>query len=130
MATEKTPFKTPDEYIASFPKEVQQVLQTVRQAIQQAVPEAEETISYQIPAFRSHGWVFYYSAYKNHYSLSCPPPFTVFDAFKGELAPYEISKSSIKFPLNEPVPADLIAAMAKYRAAENVENEAKKNKKK
>lgn len=130
MATEKTTFKTADEYIASFPKEVQQVLQTVRQAIQRAVPEAEETIGYQIPAFKARGWVFYYSAYKNHYSLSCPPPFTVFDAFKSELAPYEISKSSIKFPLNEPVPADLIAAMAKFRAAENAENEAKKKKKK
>jgi uncharacterized protein YdhG (YjbR/CyaY superfamily) len=115
----KTDFKTIDEYIQTFPKNVQAILEQVRQTIQEAVPEAEETISYQIPAFKFHGWVFYFSAYKNHYSLSCPPPFTVFDAFKKELSTYEVSKSAIQFPLDKPVPVKLIHQMAQYRAKEN-----------
>lgn len=129
MATEKVKIQTVDEYIGTFPKSVQDVLKTIRQTIQKAVPEAEEVISYQIPAFKFHGWVFYYSAYKNHYSLSCPPPFTVFDVFKQALEPYEVSKSAIKFPLDKPVPVKLISDMAKFRAKENMEAEKKKNKK-
>lgn len=128
MATTKTRFETAEQYIASFPEDVQKILQTVRKAIHTAVPGAEEVISYQIPAFNYHGWVMYYSAYKNHFSLSCPPPFTVFDAFKKELAPYEQSKSAIRFPLNEPVPVELIGRMAKFRAEENLEMEKKKKK--
>jgi uncharacterized protein YdhG (YjbR/CyaY superfamily) len=125
----KTDFRTVDEYIATFPDDVQSVLQTVRRTIQDAVPEAEEAISYQIPAFKFHGWLLYFSAYKNHYSLSCPPPSTVFEAFEKELSKYEVSKSTIKFPFGEPVPAKLISDMAMFRAKENVENESKKRRK-
>jgi len=127
MATQK--FQTADEYIGSFPKEVRDILQKVRQAIRKAVPEAEEVISYSIPAFKYHGWIFYYSAYKNHFSLSCPPPFTVFEDFEEELSSYEVSKSAIKFPLDKPVPVQLITRMAKFRAKENLEAETKKKKK-
>lgn len=127
---EKTKFETADQYISSFPKDVQAILQKVRKTIQKAVPEAEEVISYNIPAFKFRGWVFYYSAYTNHFSLSCPPPFTIFDVFKKELAGYELSKSTIRFPLDKPVPTALIADMAKFRAKENTENEAKKKTKK
>jgi len=81
---EKTKFETPDQYISTFPKDVQAILQKIRKTIQKAVPDAEEVISYNIPAFKFHGWVFYYSAYKEHYSLSCPPPFLIFDVFKKE----------------------------------------------
>jgi uncharacterized protein YdhG (YjbR/CyaY superfamily) len=130
MATTKIKFETADQYISSFPKDVQAILQKVRKTIQKAVPEAEEVISYNIPAFKYHGWVFYYSAYTHHFSLACPPPFTVFDAFKKELAKYEVSKSAIRFPLDEPVPAALISEMAKFRAKENVENETRKKVKK
>lgn len=126
----KTDFKNVDEYISTFSKEVQAILQQIRQTIKEAVPEAEEVINYQIPAFKFHGWVFYFSAYKNHYSLSCPPPFTVFDAFKEALSPYEISKSTIKFPLDQPVPVELIHQMAQYRANENLERDKAKTKKK
>ncbi len=117
----KTDFKNMDEYIGTFPKDVQDILEQIRQTIKAAVPEAEEVISYQIPAFKFYGWIFYFSAYKNHYSLSCPPPFTVFDAFKEALSPYAISKSAIKFPLDRPVPVQLIHQMAQYRAKENLE---------
>jgi uncharacterized protein YdhG (YjbR/CyaY superfamily) len=126
----KIRFETPDQYISHFPKDIQAILQKVRKTIQKAVPEAEEVISYQIPAFKFHGWVLYYSAYTNHFSLSCPPPFTLFEVFKKELAVYEVSKSAIRFPLNKPVPVALITAMAKFRAKENQENEAKKKPKK
>ena len=132
----KTDFKTADEYIATFPDNVQKVLRTVQQTIRKAVPDADadadadETISYQIPAFKSHGgWVFYYSAHAKHFSLSCPPPFTVFDAFEADLARYKRSKSTIQFPLDEPVPVKLITAMAQYRAKQHLEAEARKAKK-
>lgn len=118
MATAKTRFETVEQYIDSFPGDVQKVLESVRKAIRSAVPDAEEMISYQMPAFKKGGWIFYYSAYKDHYSLSCPPPFTVFGQFKKELAGYEVSKSAIKFPFGKPVPVKLIGAMAKFRAVE------------
>lgn len=126
----KTDFKNADEYIATLPAEVQTILQTVRQTIQQAVPEAEEVISYQIPAFKYHGWVLYYSAYTKHFSLACPPPFACFEVFTSELAPYVRSKSAIQFPLNQPVPVELIANMARFQAKWNVENDKPKPKKK
>jgi uncharacterized protein YdhG (YjbR/CyaY superfamily) len=126
----KTDFKTIHEYIQTFPQDVQDILEQVRQTIHKAVPEAEEVISYQIPAFKFHGWVFYFSAHKKHYSLSCPPPFTVFEAFKKDLSAYEVSKSAIQFPLDKPVPVKLIQQMAQYRAKENLERDKTKAKKK
>ena len=122
----KTDFQTVDEYIGTFPEHVQEILESVRQAVRESVPEAEEVISYQVPAFKFHGWVLYMSAHTNHYSLSCPPPFTVFDVFKKELSPYKVSKSAIRFPLDEPVPVELISGIAKYRANENAERANKK----
>ena len=116
MATAKKKFENVDDYISSFPNDVQKVLRLVQKTIQKAVPDAEEMVSYQIPAFKSNGvWIFYYSAYAKHYSLSCPPPFTVFEKFKDELSEFEVSKSAIKFPLDKPVPVKLIADMSKFR---------------
>jgi len=116
MASGKTKAGTVEQYFSTFPKEIQKILKQVSDSLKKAVPDAEEVISYQMPALKYHGWIFYYSAYANHYSLSCPPPFTVFDTFKKELEPYEVSKSAIKFPFDKPVPAKLIANMAKFRA--------------
>lgn len=129
MAVGKIKFQTPDEYIGHFPKDVQAILETIRSTIQKAVPEAEEVISYNVPAFKYHGWIFYYSAYKKHFSLSCPPPWTIHEVFKKELSGYEMSKSTIQFPLDKPVPVKLITDMAKFRAKENIElGKAKKKK--
>jgi uncharacterized protein YdhG (YjbR/CyaY superfamily) len=125
----KTNYLTVDEYISTFPKDVQRILEQIRQTIQAAVPEAEEVISYQLPAFKFHGFVFYFSAYKNHYSLSCPPPFTVFTAFKEGLLPYKVLPTAIQFPLVQPVPVELIRDMAIYRANENLEKAKAKPKK-
>lgn len=126
----RTDFKNVDEYIGTFPQGVQDVLNQIRQTIRSAVPEAEAVISYQIPAFKFHGWVLYFSAHKDHYSLSCPPPFTVFDAFKEGLSPYVVSKSAIRFPMDQPVPVDLIHRIAQYRPKENLERDKAQTKKK
>lgn len=116
MGAAKKKFENVDDYIGSFPADVQKILRLVQKTIQKAVPEAEEMISYQMPAFRLNGvWIFYYSAYANHYSLSCPPPFTVFEKYKHELSEFEVATSSIKFPFGKPVPVKLIAEMARFR---------------
>jgi uncharacterized protein YdhG (YjbR/CyaY superfamily) len=121
MATAKRKIANVDDYITSFPANVQKTLRLVQKTIQEALPDAEELISYQMPAFKLNGvWIFYYSAYAKHYSLSCPPPFTVFEKFKDELSAFEVSTSSIKFPLNKPVPIKLIAEMAKFRKGTKV----------
>lgn len=122
----KTDFKTVDEYIGTFPEEVQADLEKIRQAVKKAVPEAEEVISYQIPAFKYHGWILYFSAYKSHYSISMPPPFTAFEVFKKELEGYVLSKSTVQFPKNKPLPLELIKDIAKFRAKENLEKGTKK----
>jgi len=119
----KTDFKSVDEYIASRPEAVQGTLARVRGIIRKAVPSAEELISYQIPAYKLHGSpVLYFAGWKQHYSLY-PATGRVVAAFKAELAPYQISKGTIRFPLSEPVPARLIGRIAKFRAKEVAERE-------
>ncbi len=126
----KTDFKSIDEYIRTRDAEEQKMLQQIRTTISDAVPEAEEVISYQIPAFKYHGFIFYFSAFNKHYSLSCPPPWTIFEKYKKELEPYEMSKSTIQFPKDQPFPFDLVTKMSKFRADENLQLEKAKPKKK
>ncbi len=114
----KTGSKSVDEYIASQPKAVQGALKRVRSAIRKAVPEAEEVISYKIPAYKLHGRpVVYFAAWSEHYSLY-PAAGNVVAAFQDSLAPYQVSKGTIRFPLSEPVPVKLIERIAKFRAKE------------
>ena len=114
----KTDFTSVGEYIASQPAAVQRALKRVRTAIRKAMPDAEEVISYQIPAYKLDGRaVLYFAGWKQHYSLY-PSTARLVAAFKGDLAPYEISKGTIRFPLSEPVPVTLIAALAKFRSTE------------
>jgi uncharacterized protein YdhG (YjbR/CyaY superfamily) len=114
-----TDFKSVDEYIASQPQDVQRLLQNVRGIIRKAVPGADEVISYQIPAYKLNGHaVLYFAGWKKHYSLY-PANGRLVAAFKKELAPYEVNnKGTIRFPLSAPVPAKLIAGIAKFRANE------------
>jgi uncharacterized protein YdhG (YjbR/CyaY superfamily) len=114
-------FKSVDDYIASQPKEVRGLLERVRAAIAKAVPGAEEQISYGIPAFKLDGRpVLYFAGWKQHYSLY-PSTAPLVEAFKKELAPYEVNnKGTIRFPLSEPVPLKLIAALARFRAKQVV----------
>ena len=117
MAT--TNFQSVEEYIASQPVPVRRVLRRVRAAIRAALPEAEETISYQIPAYKiQRRAVLYFAGWKKHYSLY-PATGRLAAAFAGELASCELSKGTIRFPLSGPVPVKLIARIAKFRAHEN-----------
>jgi uncharacterized protein YdhG (YjbR/CyaY superfamily) len=110
--------KSVDEYIASQPAAVQDILARVRSAIRKAIPRAEETISYKIPTYKLHDRaVIYFAGWKQHYSLY-PATERVVAAFKADLAPYEIKKGTIRFPLSQPVPVTLIARIAKFRAKE------------
>ena len=128
----KTDFKTPDEYIAAAPEADRPGLEAIRKAIRDAVPDAEEVISYQIPAFRTAdaGWIFYYSVHTSHFSLACPPPCPEREAFATELAPYKMSKSAIQFPKSQPLPLKLISDMAAFRVREGAERAKAKPKKK
>ena len=104
-----------DAYIAAKPKDVRVVLERVRRAIRKAVPRAEERLSYQMPAYTLDGVpVLYFAGWKAHYALY-PVNDALVAAFKRELAPYQRSKGSIRFPLSEPVPTTLIERIAKFR---------------
>lgn len=115
----KTKFKSVTEYIATQPKEARGVLRQVRTAIRKALPKADEVISYQIPAYKlNRRVVIYFAGWRHHYSIY-PATKRLVAAFKAELAPYEVNnKGTARFPLSEPVPVKLIAAMAKFRAGE------------
>ena len=119
----KTDLTSVDEYIATQPDHVRPILQLVGDTIRAAVPGAEESITYQIPTYKLHGArVIYFAGWKEHFSLY-PATAHVLETFGKELTPYEIEKATIRFPLTEPVPVELIAGIAKLRA-ENVLQEA------
>ena len=111
-------FKSVDEYLAAQPEAARQALERVRGAIRKAVAQAEEVISYNMPTYKLPGGpVLYFAGWKRHYSLY-PATDRLLLAFKNELAPYEVLKGTIRFPLSEPVPVTLIARIAKFRAKE------------
>jgi uncharacterized protein YdhG (YjbR/CyaY superfamily) len=117
-AMAKTDFKSVDEYIATHPEDVQAILQRVRSTIRKAVPGAEEVISYQLPTYKLHGgYVVYFAGWKQHYSLY-PATDRLVAAFKEDLAPYKVTKGTIRFPLSQPVPVKLIERIAKFLAKE------------
>jgi uncharacterized protein YdhG (YjbR/CyaY superfamily) len=119
----KTNYKSVDYYIAAQPEAAQAVLQRVRSIIRRAVPTAEEAISYQIPTYKLHGRaVIHFAGWKQHYSLY-PASGLVQAALADDLAPYQISKGTIRLPLSQPVPAKLIARIAILRAQEVSERE-------
>jgi len=125
MKANQAPPKTIDEYIAGFPKDVQAILEQVRQTIRQAAPDAEEKISYQMPAFTLKGNLVYFGAFKNHIGFY-PIPSGI-EEFKEELSAYEQGKGSVQFPLDKPIPYDLISRIVKFRVKENLAKaEAKK----
>jgi uncharacterized protein YdhG (YjbR/CyaY superfamily) len=119
----KTNFQSVDEYMASRPEPVQEVLARVRKTIRKALPKAEEVISYQIPAYKLGGRiVLFFAGWKEHYSLY-PAGERLVAAFREELEGYAISKGTIRFPLSAPVPVKLIEQIAKFRALEAAERE-------
>jgi uncharacterized protein YdhG (YjbR/CyaY superfamily) len=116
-----------DEYIAGFPKETQTILQKIRQTIKAAAPEAEEAISYQMPTFKLHGNLVHFAGYKNHIGFY-PVPSGI-EKFKAELSVYKQGKGSVQYPLDQPIPYDLITRIVKYRVEENMKKAAGKKKK-
>ena len=114
-----------DGYIADFPKEVQVLLKQIRKTIKQAAPKAEESISYGMPAYKLNGKpLIYFAGYKNHIGLYATP--SGHTAFAKELAKYKQGKGSVQFPINEPMPLDLISKMVLFRVSSLTKNTAKK----
>ena len=116
-------FQSVDEYIAAQLEPVRVKLTRVRSAIRKAVPAAEEVISYNMPTYKLDGArLLYFAVWKQHYGIYAATA-QVVAAFRDELAPYEIDKGTIRFPLSEPVPVKLIGRIAKFRAKEVVRDE-------
>ncbi len=122
MSTKPPTPKDIDEYIAGFPDETQEILERVRETIQKSAPEAEETIQYQIPTFTLYGTLVHFAGYKKHIGFY-PTPSGI-EKFKQELSDYDGAKGSVKFPLDTPIPYDLIQKIVKFRVQENLEKAA------
>ena len=120
--------KTIDDYIAGFPEDVQAILQTVRQTIKAAAPNAQETINYQMPTFTLNGNLVHFAAFKNHIGFYPTP--TGIEQFKDELSVYKGAKGSVQFPLDKPMPYDLIRRIVVFRVEEAVAHAAAKRRKK
>ena len=112
-------FKSIDEYHATFPKNVQLLLQTMRETIQQWAPQAIEVISYNMPAFKLNTNLVYYAAYKNH--IGFYPTASPLQIFQAELVNYKTSKGAIQFPLDKPLPKNLIKKIVKLRVKQDLE---------
>ncbi|TKC08559.1 iron chaperone [Pedobacter frigoris] len=113
-----------EEYISGFPEEVREILEQVRAAIRKATPEAEETIGYAMPTYKLNGNLIHFAAYKNHIGLY-PTPNGI-EGFKEELSKYKGAKGSVQFPIDKPMPLDLISRITKFRVEENLKLPVKK----
>ncbi|MBK7218785.1 MAG: DUF1801 domain-containing protein [Candidatus Promineofilum sp.] len=109
--------QTIDAYIAGYPEEVQAILQLIRRTIHETAPEATEAISYGMPTFKLHGNLVHFGAFKSHIGFYPVP--SGMEAFKDELAAYKQGKGSVQFPLNKPMPLDLIRRMVEFRVQES-----------
>ena len=128
MADNTAGFQSIDEYIATFPEPIQALLQDIRATVKAAAPDAQEIISYQMPAFAQKGNLVYFSAGKNHIGFYPTP--SAIKAFADELSVYKGAKGSVQFQYNEPLPVELIGRMVQFRVAENLKKAEAKTKKK
>ena len=117
MAARRQTPKDIDEYIARFPPEVQVVLERIRATISKAAPRAQEVISYQIPAFTLNGALVYFAAFKNH--IGFYPPVRDNASLEKAISPYAGEKGNLRFPLDRPIPYQLIERIVKYRVKQN-----------
>jgi uncharacterized protein YdhG (YjbR/CyaY superfamily) len=113
----KTAFSNVDEYIACFPIETQKILKQIRKSIMKVAPKAEEVISYQMPAYKQDGVLVYFAAYKNH--IGFYPTASGIEAFKEDISVYKSSKGAVQFPIDEPMPLELIERIVRYRIEAN-----------
>lgn len=111
-------YNTIDEYIALFPMEVQEILKTLRTIVKTEAPQAQEKISYQMPTFTLNGNLVHFAAFKKHIGFYPTPSGT--EAFQEELAKYKGGKGSIQFPLDQPIPYDLVKRIVQFRVEENL----------
>jgi uncharacterized protein YdhG (YjbR/CyaY superfamily) len=118
METKSKDYNSIDEYIESFPKEVQEILRKLRVVIKDAAPNAEEKISYRMPTFAQKGNLVHFAAYKKHIGFY-PTPSGI-QAFKNELSVYKGAKGSVQFPIDKPLPYQLIGKIVRFRVAENL----------
>jgi uncharacterized protein YdhG (YjbR/CyaY superfamily) len=123
MRSNQKAAKNIDEYIAGFPNDVQAILQKIRNTIRRAAPKAEEAIKYHMPTFTLNGNLVHFGAFKKHIGFY-PAPRGV-EMFKKELSAYEGAKSSLRFPLDRPIPFDLISRIVKFRVKKNLESRLK-----
>jgi len=119
--------QTVNDYIAGFHPDIQVILRKIQSIIRETVPEAEEVISYQMPTYRLHGNLVHFAAFKNHIGFYPTP--TGVEAFTDELKPYQHAKGSIRFPLDQPIPYDLIVKIVEFRVTENLDKQNKRNRK-
>jgi uncharacterized protein YdhG (YjbR/CyaY superfamily) len=117
-----------DQYISYFPASTQKLLKDLRATVKKAAPDAEEIISYQMPAYRYHGILLNFAAYNTHIGLY-PTPGAI-EAFKSELSKWPLSKGTVQFPLDKPLPLSLITKIVKYRVRENRDRDSLRPKKK
>ena len=117
-AKQSTPWNI-DEYISGFPSDVQSILQKIRVTIREAAPDAEEKISYQMPTFYLKGNLVHFAAFQKHIGFYPIP--TGIKKFEKELSVYKMGKGSVQFPLDKPIPYDLISRIVKFRVKENME---------
>lgn len=124
MQNQRRDFHSIDEYIATFPEDIQAILQSLRATIRAAAPDAEERISYQMPTFALNGNLVHFAVLKNHIGFY-PTPSGI-DAFPQELAKYRSTKGAVQFPINQPLPLEVISKVVTFRVAENRERAAAK----
>ena len=108
-----------DAYVASQPENIKEIIEKLRQVIKKAAPEAEEIISYQMPAYKYYGMLVYFAAWKKH--IGFYPVSSAITAFKKELSVYNGAKGSVQFPLDRPIPFELIGRIVKFRVKENLQ---------
>jgi len=116
--TDRSAPRTIDEYISAFPPDVQSILRKIRLTVRAAAPQAEEKISYRMPAFAMKGILIYFAAFKNH--IGVYPPVRGDEKLNKKLARYRGEKGNLKFPLNEPIPYDLISRIVKFKVKEQL----------
>ncbi|WP_295672544.1 DUF1801 domain-containing protein [uncultured Mucilaginibacter sp.] len=117
-------FKTVSEYFSSFPESTREILEVLRSTIKQEAPNAQEVISYNMPAFKANSVLVYYAAHQGH--IGFYPTSTPIGVFKQELTAYKFSKGAIQFPIDKPLPVDLIRRMVKFRVQQDSEKAGKK----
>jgi len=117
LLSSKQNFQTIDEYIKTFPRDIQKILETVRQTIKKSALKAQEAISYQIPTFKLNGNLVHFAAFKNH--IGFYPGSKAIKDFQKDLVKYRSSKGAVQFPIDKPMPLSLIQKIVKHRVKEN-----------